>query len=174
MNIIKIVGVPEHFNLPWQLSLENNEFKNIGIDLQWTNVPEGTGKMCQMLRDGTTDIAVILTEGIIKDIVAGNESKIVQVYVESPLIWGIHVDAKSNFKVISDLQNKKAAVSRMGSGSHLMTIVNAQDQGWATDNLKFEIVNSIDGAVKSLTSQKSDYFMCNQSFYRKKHFGIGT
>ena len=162
MNIIKIVGVPEHFNLPWQLSLENNEFKNIGIDLQWTNVPEGTGKMCQMLRDGTTDIAVILTEGIIKDIVAGNESKIVQVYVESPLIWGIHVDAKSNFKVISDLQNKKAAVSRMGSGSHLMTIVNAQDQGWATDNLKFEIVNSIDGAVKSLTSQKSDYFMWEQ------------
>jgi hypothetical protein len=44
-----------------------------------------------MLRDGETDIAVILTEGIVKDIVAGNPSKIVQVYVESPLIWGIHV-----------------------------------------------------------------------------------
>jgi hypothetical protein len=41
-------------------------------------------KMCQMLRDGETDIAVILTEGIVKDIVAGNPSKIVQVYVESP------------------------------------------------------------------------------------------
>jgi hypothetical protein len=27
--------------------------------------------MCQMLRDGETDIAVILTEGIVKDIVAG-------------------------------------------------------------------------------------------------------
>jgi hypothetical protein len=42
-----------------------------------------------MLRDGETDIAVILTEGIVKDI-AGNQVK-VQVYVESPLIWGIHV-----------------------------------------------------------------------------------
>jgi hypothetical protein len=31
------------------------------------------GKMCQMLRDGETDIAVILTEGIVKDIVAGNQ-----------------------------------------------------------------------------------------------------
>ena len=29
--------------------------------------------MCQMLRDGETDIAVILTEGIIKDIAAGNQ-----------------------------------------------------------------------------------------------------
>jgi hypothetical protein len=38
---------------------------------------------------GETDIAIILTEGIVKDIVAGNDSKIVQVYVESPLIWGI-------------------------------------------------------------------------------------
>jgi hypothetical protein len=56
-------------------------------------VPEGTGKMCQMLRDGETDIAVILTEGIVKDITAGNPSKIVQVYVDSPLIWGIHVAA---------------------------------------------------------------------------------
>jgi hypothetical protein len=27
------------------------------INLQWTDVPEGTGKMCQMLRDGETDIA---------------------------------------------------------------------------------------------------------------------
>jgi hypothetical protein len=39
---------------------------------QWTD--EGrNGKMCQMLRDGETDIAVILTEGIVKDIVAGNQ-----------------------------------------------------------------------------------------------------
>jgi actin-like ATPase involved in cell morphogenesis len=42
----------------------------------WTDVPEGTGKMCQMLRDGETDIAVILTEGIVKDIVAGNQVKL--------------------------------------------------------------------------------------------------
>jgi hypothetical protein len=32
--------------------------------------------MCQMLRDGETDIAVILTEGIVKDIVAGNQVKL--------------------------------------------------------------------------------------------------
>ena len=159
MKKINIAGVPEHFNYPWHLSIENNEFQNIGIDLQWVNVPEGTGKMCQMLREGTTDIAVILTEGIVKDIVLGNESKIVQIYVESPLIWGIHVDAKSNFKTISDLENKKPAISRLGSGSHLMAIVNAQNHGWNTENLKFEIVNTIEGAVKSLTSQESDYFM---------------
>ena len=159
MKTIKIAGVPEHFNLPWHLCIDNGEFEEAGIDLQWTNVPEGTGKMCQMLRDGETDIAVILSEGIVKDINAGNDSKIVQVYVESPLIWGIHVDANSNYHKLSDLKNKKPAISRMGSGSHLMSIVNAKNQGWKTDDLEFEIVNTIEGAVESLSKGTSDYFM---------------
>ena len=159
MKTIKIAGVPEHFNLPWHLCIENGEFEAEGIDLQWTDVPEGTGKMCQMLRDGETDIAVILTEGIVKDITAGNPSKIVQVYVQSPLIWGIHVAAKSDYKAIEDLEDKKVAISRLGSGSQLMAYVNANNQSWKTDNLKFEIVNTIDGAVEALTNETADYFM---------------
>lgn len=159
MKTIKIAGVPEHFNLPWHLAIENGDFEKQNIDLQWTDVPEGTGKMCQMLRDGDIDIAVILTEGIVKDIVAGNPSKIVQVYVESPLIWGIHVAAKSDYKTLADLENKKVAISRLGSGSQLMAYVNANNQNWATDDLQFEIINTIDGAVEALTNQTADYFM---------------
>jgi len=159
MKTIKIAGVPEHFNLPWQLCIENGEFEVEGIDLQWTNTPEGTGKLCQMLRDGETDIAVILTEGIVKDIIAGNPSKIVQVYVQSPLIWGIHVSANSKYQTLSDLENTKAAISRKGSGSELMAYVNAGNQNWNTQNLQFEIVNTIDGAVEALTNGTADYFM---------------
>jgi ABC-type nitrate/sulfonate/bicarbonate transport system substrate-binding protein len=159
MKTIKIAGVPEHFNLPWHLSIKEGDFKANNIDLQWTDVPEGTGKMCQMLRDGETDIAVILTEGIVKDIVAGNPSKIVQIYVQSPLIWGIHVAAKSKYKTLSDLENTKVAISRLGSGSQLMAYVNANNQGWKTDNLQFEIVNTIDGAVEALSNGSADYFM---------------
>ncbi|WP_277017025.1 substrate-binding domain-containing protein [Flavobacterium lindanitolerans] len=159
MKTIKIAGVPEHFNLPWHLCIENGEFEAQNIDLKWTDVPEGTGKLCQMLRNGETDIAVILTEGIIKDIVSGNPSKIVQVYVQSPLIWGIHVGAASNYSKLSDLKGTKAAISRIGSGSQLMAYVNAHNQGWKTENLQFEIVNTIDGAVEALTAGTADYFM---------------
>jgi len=159
MKSLKIAGVPEHFNLPWHLCIENGEFEEAGIDLQWTDVPEGTGKLCQMLRDGTTDIAVILTEGIVKDIAAGNNSKIVQVYVESPLIWGIHVGANSKYKSLADLKDGKVAISRFGSGSHLMAFVNAQNQGWDTKNLQFEVVNTLDGAIEALTNGTAGYFM---------------
>jgi ABC-type nitrate/sulfonate/bicarbonate transport system substrate-binding protein len=159
MKTIKIVGVPEHFNLPWHLSIDAKMFENAGINLQWTDIPEGTGKMCQMLRDDQADMAVILSEGIVKDIVGGNPSKIVQVYVESPLIWGIHVAANSSFQNISDLENKKVAISRYGSGSHLMAYVNAKKQGWDTNTLQFEIVNTLDGAIEALTNGTADYFM---------------
>ncbi|CAM3620128.1 substrate-binding domain-containing protein [Flavobacterium saliperosum] len=159
MKTVRIAGVPEHFNLPWHLCIENGEFDEVDIDLQWTDVPEGTGKMCQLLRDGETDMAVILTEGIVRDIAGGNDSSIVQVYVQSPLIWGIHVDAKSDYQQLSDLENKKVAISRMGSGSHLMAIVNAENQNWNTQNLQFEIVNTIDGAVEALSTGVADYFM---------------
>jgi ABC-type nitrate/sulfonate/bicarbonate transport system substrate-binding protein len=159
MTTLKIAGVPEHFNLPWHLCIDNKEFEAANIYLQWIDVPEGTGKLCQMLRSSEIDIAVLLTEGIVKDIVAGNNSKIVQVYVESPLLWGIHVAQDSKYQSIADLENTKVAISRIGSGSQLMGYVNAQQQGWKTDSLEFEIVNTIDGAVESLAQGKSDYFM---------------
>ena len=159
MTTLKIAGVPEHFNLPWHLCIDHDEFEDAKIDLQWTDIPEGTGKLCQLLRSEEIDIAVILTEGIVKDILAGNSSKIVQVYVESPLLWGIHVAQNSKYNSISDLEHTKVAISRMGSGSQLMAYVNAHQQGWKTDSLDFKIVNTIDGAVESLTQGQSDYFM---------------
>lgn len=159
MTTLTIAGVPEHFNLPWHLCIENGKFKHQDIDVQWTDVPEGTGKLCQMLRNGETDIAVILTEGIVKDIVAGNPSKIVQIYVQSPLIWGIHVAANSPYKTIYDLENKIVAISRYGSGSHLMAYVQAQEEKWNTANLRFEVINTLDGAVEALTVGRADYFM---------------
>ena len=159
MKKVRIAGVPEHFNLPWHICIENNKFSNENIEALWTDVPEGTGKLCQMLRNNETDIAVILTEGIIKDIAAGNDSKIAQVYVQSPLIWGIHVAAGSVYKTIHDIQNGKVAISRFGSGSHLMAIVNAKNEGWDTEKLEFEVINTLDRAVEALTDGKADYFM---------------
>lgn len=159
MTTIRIAGVPEHFNLPWHLAMEGGSFQAAGLDLKWTDVPEGTGKMCQMLRDDQTDVAVILTEGIVRDIVLGNPSKIVQVYVQTPLLWGIHVAAGSPFETVEDLRGKTAAISRPGSGSQLMAYVNAAKMGWPVDSLNFKTVHTIDGAVEALGRGEADYFM---------------
>ena len=159
MKKVKIIGVPEHFNLPWHLAIEDNAFADRGIDLEWTDIQEGTGRMAQMLADEETDLAIILTEGIVKSITDGNPSKIAQTYVSSPLLWGIHVAVDSDFKTIESLKGSKAAISRYGSGSHLMAYVHAKQQNWNTKDLQFKIINNLEGAVKSLTANTADYFM---------------
>lgn len=159
MKNITIGGVPEHFNLPWHQCIAENLFANKGLNVIWKDFPEGTGAMCQALRNNEIDIAVILTEGIVKDITAGNPSRIVQVYVDSPLVWGIHVSTKTEYKTLKDLKNTTAAISRYGSGSHLMSYVNAKNQNWDIANLKFKVVDTIQGAVDALTFGEADYFM---------------
>ncbi|AWX46171.1 hypothetical protein HME9304_03203 [Flagellimonas maritima] len=159
MKKVKIVGVPEHFNLPWHLAIEEGAFKDRGIQLDWTDIPEGTGKMCQLLKNEETDLAIILTEGLIRSISHGNPSKIVQEYISSPLLWGIHVSANSPREHIAELENDKIAISRIGSGSHLMAYIHAQNQGWDTGTLQFEIIDNLKGAVKSLVGGSDAYFM---------------
>tara|TARA_R110000765_G_scaffold52453_3_gene105516 strand:+ start:177 stop:1022 length:846 start_codon:yes stop_codon:yes gene_type:complete len=159
MKTVKIIGVPEHFNLPWHLAIEEGAFEERGIDLSWTDIPEGTGKMCELLKNQETDLAIILTEGIVKSIIEGNKVKIIQEYIASPLLWGIHVDANSTYRSLEELKNTTAAISRFGSGSHLMAYVQAKQMGWETEKLKFNLVNNLNGAVESLSTAKSDYFM---------------
>lgn len=156
---LKIGGVPEHFNYPWYITLKNKAYQKQNINLRWQDYPGGTGQMCKALRDGSVDIAIVLTEGIIKDIANGNPSKIVQTFVKSPLVWGIHVGAKSSFKTIKDLENATIAISRYGSGSHLMAIVNAYNQGWDITKLKFKVIGDLQGGINALTNGEADYFM---------------
>ncbi|MFY7810408.1 MAG: ABC transporter substrate-binding protein [Flavobacterium sp.] len=156
---INICGVPEHFNLPWKSSIENGLFEQENLQLNWINVPEGTGKMCEMLRNHKTDIAIILTEGIIKDIALGNESVIIQKYIQTPLIWGVHVPYLFDYEKIDDLQGKTIAISRLGSGSHLMSMLWAQKNKWDFNQNQYQIVNTIEGAAKSMLQNESTIFM---------------
>lgn len=156
---VHIVGVPEHFNLPWHMAIEEGAFETRGIELSWTDVPEGTGRMSEMLKNGQTDLAIILTEGIIKSISEGNPVKIAQEYIATPLLWGIHVGFNSEFRAISELKTARTAISRFGSGSHLMAYVNAQNEGWNTRTLQFEVINNLEGAVEALSNGSSDYFL---------------
>ncbi|SHI35026.1 substrate-binding domain-containing protein [Aquimarina spongiae] len=159
MHTIKIGGVPEHFNLPWHLTIEDKSYEKEGIQLEWTNYYGGTGAMCEALRNSEIDMAIILTEGIVKDIIGGNPSKIVQTYIQTPLIWGIHVASNSHYTELSQLENTKIAISRYGSGSELMAYMNAQSQNWDTSSLSFEVTQNLNGAIDALTAGKADYFM---------------
>ncbi len=155
----RIGGVPEHFNYPWRLVQEKQLLATKTYQFTWQDYPGGTGAMCQALREGALDVALILTEGAVADIVKGNPSRIVGTYVSSPLTWGIHVHADSKFEKVADLERGHFAISRYQSGSHLMAIVNAQQRDWNPDELSFELVQNFEGARVALRESKADAFM---------------
>lgn len=159
MTTLRIGGVPEHFNLPWHLAIEDGAFKKAGIDLQWSDVPEGTGKMSTLLNNNQLDVACILTDGIVKSIAAGNPSKILQVYVSTPLLWGVHVPGQLEVQNTRQLEDARFAISRYGSGSHLMSYLLAKKHGWDTSDLEFHLVNTLEGAVAALSENKAQLFL---------------
>jgi ABC-type nitrate/sulfonate/bicarbonate transport system substrate-binding protein len=119
-------------------------------------------------------MAVILTEGIVRDIINGNNSKIVQVFVKSPLLWGIHVAKASTYETVSDLKGTDAAISRFGSGSHLMAFVNAENNEWDLKNdLNFKVIKDLEGALEGLPKGEGDYFMW-EKFMTKPYVDNGT
>jgi len=156
---IRCGGVPEHFNYPWHVAIEQGYFAAEGIELEWTDYKGGTGAMCQDLRADIIDIATLLTEGAIADLANGNPATIDRVYVASPLIWGIHTGAQSKHTNPNAIGPIRYAVSRMGSGSHLMALVDRMQRGLSLQDASWELIQNLDGARASLQKNESDYFL---------------
>jgi ABC-type nitrate/sulfonate/bicarbonate transport system substrate-binding protein len=155
---IRLGGVPEHFNLPIHLAIEDGSFEQNGVNIDWITFKGGTGQMTKALRSGEADACILLTEGIIKDIIAGNKSKIISGYINTPLIWGVHTGAENELQYHRQIYDKQYAISRFGSGSHLMAIVDATVQDKKIDKEQFTIIKNLDGALESLQSLTTDVF----------------
>jgi ABC-type nitrate/sulfonate/bicarbonate transport system substrate-binding protein len=140
------------------LANENGLFKEVGIEIEWKDFYGGTGEMTAALRNNEVDIAILLTEGIICDIANGNPSKIISEYVSTPLCWGIHTSVNNSISEYSQIYNKQYAISRNGSGSHLMAQIDANGKGILLKNSQFKIIKNLDGALSSLEKLDTDIF----------------
>ncbi|MCB0483076.1 MAG: ABC transporter substrate-binding protein [Flavobacteriales bacterium] len=158
-NFIHIGGVPEHYNYPWQAAIEQGRFAEKEIDVRWSDFAGGTGSMCKALQSGDLDMAVLLPEGIIADIMHGGTSRIVQSYVVSPLLWGVHVSARSPLNDVLQLKSPKFAISRINSGSHLMSHLLAERQGFHLADDSFTLVNDLAGARQALQQNPQLLFL---------------
>ncbi len=158
MKKIRVGGVPEHFNYPWHYGIAKGIFAKYNIEIEWSDVKGGSGAMCKMLDANELDIALVLTEGIVKHIHGGSSSRIIQQYVKSPLLWGVHSAIDKDF-IAADLSSARFARSRIGSGSHLMSYVHAEQKGFELADANFVTVGNIDGAVTSFKNDESDILL---------------
>lgn len=161
---LRLGGVPEHFNLPWHLALEGGRLDD--LDLAWTDQPGGTGEMLTGLAEGDLDVVSILTEGTISAITNGLAATVIQVYVSSPLQWGVFVPAASDLHDEADLAGRPIAISRFRSGSHLMAFVQARRQGWTLDPAQFVVAGGLDGAREAFAEGRAEVFLWDRFMTR--------
>ncbi len=172
--MIVVGGVPEHFNLPWKLAIERGAFVRAGLDVRWVDEPAGTGAIAAALAEGRFDLATVLTEGLVAALDRGLAAHVERLYVRSPLWWGIHVPpgsvnvapldvAHSHLAPVDlahrHLAHRRIAISRLGSGSHLMAFVLAAREGWSIGPENFVIVGGLQGGVDALAEDCADIFL---------------
>ncbi|KAL2845973.1 hypothetical protein BJX68DRAFT_277190 [Aspergillus pseudodeflectus] len=178
---LRIGYVPEHYLAPLHLSLRSLTYTSptFPYTLEPVAFPSGTGHMITSLRAGEIDLAIGLTEGWVAGI-AGKSAptteseagyKIVGHWVDTPLRWAIVTGRdRSDLKGVDDLRGGKVGVSRLGSGSHVMSFVLADEQKWEGVGGGLEPVilgpfgslkEGVTGTSAGQTSEqgKADFFM---------------
>lgn len=152
----RVGGVPEHFNLPWERAID--ELRGSGADVAWRAFPDGSGAMARALAAREIDVAIMLTASTVKAIAGGLDARIIGTHVPSPLNWGIHVAAESDIAVEEQIRGRRIAISRPGSGSHLVPFVDAVMRGWSPAELEFVEVGTLEGARDAMQAGEADVF----------------
>ncbi|RMD43249.1 hypothetical protein DV735_g1845, partial [Chaetothyriales sp. CBS 134920] len=131
-NRVRIGYVPEHYLLPLHLAVSS-----IPFPVELIPYPSGTGHMITSLREDKVDVCIGLTEGWAAGLLNEQGQKlqgytIVGSWVETPLRWAVVTGRnREAINSIDDLKNHKTVgVSRLGSGSHVMAFVLADQEGW--------------------------------------------
>jgi ABC-type nitrate/sulfonate/bicarbonate transport system substrate-binding protein len=174
-----VLTLVEHFSTPLEFAK-----KHYGLDSKLLPYPSGTGHMVSALQSGEIDIGVGLTEGWIAALGKAQAKKedagfrVVGTYVETPLCWAISTGARRNeLNGINDLKDKKVGVSRIGSGSYVMSYVLADQQGWLDTSsnsppFPVEPLNTFSNLRDGVNDGTADFFMW-EHFTSKRYYDNG-
>jgi len=176
---LRVGGVPEHFNYPISMAIDRRMYQTRAMP-QFVIQRCGTGAMISNLKNKSVDVIIALTEGLVSEI-AKNRSdiRIIGTYVQSPLCWAISAAKDSTttgplkrpIRSVDDLDGATWAVSRMGSGSHLMASVLAATKGWKS-GAKFQVTGKFKALRDSVNAGDTDAFMW-ETFTTKPYHDSG-
>jgi ABC-type nitrate/sulfonate/bicarbonate transport system substrate-binding protein len=155
---LRVMGVPEHFNTPWILAIDDGAFDHLGVGIEWTDAPGGSGQMARALFEEEADLALLLTEGAVNSLLTGNPCTIHSTYVDSPLLWGVFAGGKSTGSAEA-LHQAPFLVSRRYSGSHLMGFLYADQHERRVSEQDFTVVGDSEGAIKALDKNPEQLFL---------------
>ncbi|KAI5950213.1 hypothetical protein KGF57_004380 [Candida theae] len=133
MSTLRVAYIPEHFSTPLFFAQQQGYYAKHNLSIDFIKVPEGSGRLINLLNNNEVDLAIGLTEAFVADIAKGNDKiKLLDTYVQSPLLWAVSTGSNRNeITNVSDLAKfGKIGVSRIGSGSYIMSFVLAHQLGF--------------------------------------------
>lgn len=140
--------------------------------------------MVTALQSGEIDVGVGLTEGWVAALGKAQAVKqdvgfkVVGTYVETPLCWAISAGARrDDLNSEDDLKGKKVGVSRIGSGSYVMSFVLADQKGWLNPQspeppFPVEPLNTFLNLREGVNKGTIDFFMW-EHFTSKRYYDNG-
>ncbi|KAJ7593329.1 periplasmic binding protein-like II [Mycena floridula] len=169
---LRVGYVREHFCSP----LLQFDAVDQGKTFTLVECPSGTGQLISRLTKDEIDVAIALTDPLISGIAKGcKDYKLVGSYVSTPLNWAVITGKDSKYQTIADLKDTTIGISRIGSGSQTMAYVMGLQNGWPSENLKFQgksslivpssthkntpVNNDIHGLVDSVNDGTTSAFM---------------
>ncbi|GME71710.1 unnamed protein product [[Candida] boidinii] len=177
---VRVGIIPEHFSTPIKFSQSKKFFQSNGLpEIELVDYPSGSGHLITSLNSGEIDIAVGLTEAFVRGLANNGDSEnyeIIGSYVDSPLCWSISTGInRTDINSVDDLQNgKKIGVSRIGSGSYVMSYVLGIQEKFSKPFFKdFIVLDNFQNLRKSVNLvegiEGSDAFMW-EYFTSKKYY----
>lgn len=171
---IRVGYVPEHFSTPIHFAKLQGFFEQNGLKVDLIPYPSGSGHMITSLNNDELDIAIGLTEAFVRGIAdtANVSYQIVSTYVTSPLNWAVSTGVnRDDIKGVASLENKKIGVSRIGSGSYVMSYVLALEQQFKSNPpfSHWPICDTFARLRQSVNDKSSDAFMW-EYFTTKKYY----
>ncbi|EPS37763.1 hypothetical protein H072_8617 [Dactylellina haptotyla CBS 200.50] len=177
---LRVGYVPEHFSTPLHLAQLHKYYASTTVTFH--PFPSGTGHMIQSLKSHEIDVAVGLTEGWVAGIKGSAKAswyKVIGQYVASPLCWAISAGANRDTTVESLEGNGKVGISRIGSGSYIMSFVLAKQNGWIfrsaegkKEPFEFVVLDNFKRLRDAVNSGDADAFMW-EHFTSKKFYDSG-
>jgi hypothetical protein len=144
LQTLKIGGVPEPFTLAWREPISG---------VEWVEFSGGSGQMCAALKKGELDAAFVLTEAAVYHGLA-----VYSVQTQSPLIWGVYTAQVDSFRA------GRLAVSRLGSGSHLMAQLFLHEKGYDLNSVQVLEKGSFKAMCEAILTQQADFFLWEKNY----------
>lgn len=171
---IRVGYVPEHFSTPIQFAQLHGFFQQNGLKVDLIAYPSGSGHMITSLNNNELDIAIGLTEAFVRGVADTTDVpyEIISTYVTSPLNWAVSTGVnRDDIKGVASLENKKIGVSRIGSGSYVMSYVLALEQQFKSNPpySDWPICNTFARLREAVNDKTCDAFMW-EYFTTKKYY----